>query len=647
MNSQNISSIGNRLDEAARARNLSLIFLFKAIVIIFIVSYLGFAREWFVSSIIGLALLPTIFVLISSAASYLLASFQYKAELEEEEAILLQKRKEKTALEIGEDVLFVARRARDNYLKFAPYIVSVIKIVVSLSFLIIYYQKVYKAVLKDFPARADFAPAAFVSAALAISSLFFGVFVVGESRQKSCRWLRVPGAWLIFSFAIFAASSVSILLIKSGRGQYDLPIRNIFLIVLCVITVELFLNFVMEFYRPRGEMEERPVFESRILSLFTEPGGVMRNIAETLDYQFGFKISGTWLYKTIETSLIPIILLWAASLWMMTGVVQVYPNELGFRESFGIVEKENVLSAGIHFKLPFPFGNIIRIPADDVQEIFVGTGEPEDKETSNSKAKKSNDAILWTVSHYEKEKNFLVAAEKAVSETEVPVSFISSIFNVQYKISRKFLYDYYYLNRDIRPMIQSISESVIIKFLAGKDMLKMLSLERKSNKELLAKILQKAYDEHNLGIEVLFVNILDVHPPVEKVAPSFQDVVGAMEEKEAEILKAKAYENQTLPMAEAEAAKLVLEAEIGSKNAVTLARSENERFSKQMLAYRQMPDMFKLRTYLDFFETDLAKVRKIVIDSNIPYNVFILNFEEKQRLDLIDVPLSDIAPTKK
>ncbi|HOK04552.1 MAG TPA: hypothetical protein PLN24_04785 [Victivallales bacterium] len=60
-----------------------------------------------------------------------------------------------------------------------------------------------------------------------------------------------------------------------------------------------------------------------------------------------------------------------------------------------------------------------------------------------------------------------------------------------------------------------------------------------------------------------------------------------------------------------------------------------------------MPYMFKLRTYLDFFESDLAKVRKIVIDSNLAYNVYILNFEEKQRLDLLDVPISDLASEKK
>ncbi len=635
--------IQNRLDEASRFRSLSLFFLIGSFIISFFIVYLGIIREWFISSIVILALLPSMFVLLSSAGAYILASLQYKVELEEEEKLLLEKRKEKTALEISEDVLFVSKRSRDNYLKYAPYVISIISSTIAITFIFIYYEKVLKTA-STLPAITNYAPVAFVSAVISILCLFSGVFAIGESRERLYRWLRVPGEWLIFNFAIFAATSISVLLIKSGRIYYDTVFKNFFFITLCVVTVELIMNFVMEFYRPRGEMEERPVFESRILSLFTEPGGLMKNVADTLDYQFGFKISGTWLYKAVETSLFPLILFWLATLWAMTSVVQVYPNERAFRESFGIVEKENLLLPGIHFKLPYPFGKIIRIPADDIQEIYIGTGEENNKEKGN---KKAEDAILWTVSHYEKEKNFLVASDKAVSDTEVPVSYIASVFNIQYKVSPDALYDYYYENYDIRKTIFAVTESVIVKFLASKDMVKMLSLERKSNKELLATLLQEAYDKNKLGIKVVFVNILDVHPPVEKVAPSFQNVIGAIEEKEAEILKAKAYEKKILPIAEAEASKVVLDAETESKNTVILAQSENERFTKQLIAYKQMPYMFKLRTYLDFFESDLAKVRKIVIDSNLAYNVYILNFEEKQRLDLLDVPISDLASEKK
>ncbi len=634
--------IQNRLDEAMRFRTLSVVFSVEGAILSFIVAYFSIWRGWFSSGVLDLALLPLIYVILCSVASYVMASMDLKAYFEEEEKILLEKRKNKSALDIGEDVLFVAKRSSDNFRKYSPYVISAIKISVALIFLLLYYQYLKNQVMA--PVTQGRVQPAFVSFMIALACLFTGIFAVGQSREKNFRWLRVSGSWLIMAFAIFAFSALAILLANSGYPEWDARIRNVFFVILSLIGLELFLNFIMEFYRPKGEMEERPVFESRFLSLFSEPGGLAQNMAETLDYQFGFKISGTWLYRLIETSVIPLFVLWLFSLWLMTCFVQIYPNELGIREAFGILEKGEPLRAGIHFKLPYPYGRITRIPANDIQEIFVGTGIKE--EENKAKQEENHDIILWTVSHYAKETKFLVASDRAVSENEVPVSYIASIFNIQYKIDEKGLLKYHYGNQNTRKTIMAVSEGVITKFLAGNDMIKMLSLERQTNQKLILGLLQKACDENELGVEIVFVNILDVHPPVEKVAPSFQEVVGAIEEKESEILKAKAYENKVIPMAEAESSKVILDAETESKNVVVLASSENERFTKQLDAYRQMPRMFKLRTYLNFFENDCANVRKLVVDSDMAYNVFMLNFEEKQRLDLLDVSLGDIAPEK-
>ncbi|HPN83881.1 MAG TPA: hypothetical protein PK821_00965, partial [Victivallales bacterium] len=447
------TKIQNRIDQASKLGSLSAFFFIEAAIFTVIVAYSGVSVAWFGSDVFNLALLPLIYVLLSSASSFILSSFEFKARSEEEEKELLQKRKESSALEVGEDVMFVARRSLGVFKKYTPYVISVLKVLSAIAFLYIYYSHVQFRV--EAPLPAVHAQAAFVSFLLSLACLFSGVFAIGQSRDMEFRWLRASGSWLIMSSVIFAFASISILLIKAGYPEWDERARNIFFVVLALIGLELFLNFVMEFYRPRGGMEERPVFESRFLALFTEPGGLMRNIAETLDYQFGFKISGTWLYRIFETSLIPLFMLWLASLWLMTCFVQIYPNELGIRESFGVMEKGEPLLAGIHLKLPYPYGRIIRIPADDVQEIFVGMSE-EGKIKVKDKDDKESDAILWTVSHYGKEVNFLVASEKAVSENEVPVSYISSVFNIQYKIGRKGLLEYYYGNDDVRKTIKAI-----------------------------------------------------------------------------------------------------------------------------------------------------------------------------------------------
>jgi hypothetical protein len=62
-------------------------------------------------------------------------------------------------------------------------------------------------------------------------------------------------------------------------------------------------------------------------------------------------------------------------------------------------------------------------------------------------------------------------------------------------------------------------------------------------------------------------------------------------------------------------------AEAYKVNTVKVAAAEAERFTKQLQAYRVMPGIFRLRTYLDFLETDCKDARKYIMSSNFPYEI--------------------------
>ena len=67
------------------------------------------------------------------------------------------------------------------------------------------------------------------------------------------------------------------------------------------------------------------------------------------------------------------------------------------------------------------------------------------------------------------------------------------------------------------------------------------------------------------------------------------------------------------------------------------------RVSAQLIRYRAMPAMFLLDSRLELLEKDAAKVRKFVIGKELEHEVYELNFEEKERLDLIDAELGKTA----
>jgi regulator of protease activity HflC (stomatin/prohibitin superfamily) len=130
---------------------------------------------------------------------------------------------------------------------------------------------------------------------------------------------------------------------------------------------------------------------------------------------------------------------------------------------------------------------------------------------------------------------------------------------------------------------------------------------------------------------------------VEKVAPAYQNVIGALEEKETEILKARAYASTILPQSQADAEEIVVGAESAAWKKRTVAAAESERFRKQMQLYRAMPAMFRLNARMELLENEAKDIRKYVVSSTLADEVYQLNFETRERLDLVDIDAAELS----
>ncbi len=629
-----------KIDESKELETISLVIGIYCVLASISILWIGIVKPWMGSDSFSLLIIPYLISLILAISTCVLGFLSGKAAQEAEDRTLLEKRKEKKALETGEDVLFSASRTLGNYKRYSPYTIALLSFIIIAA--ILFSFKMFWAARVDIPIPLKPSQAAFISALLAVISVFAGIFCVGQSREKNFRWLRPLGGWLILSAVLGMLATFAIFMHRFDKAMWDMVITKVIFIITIILGAELLFNFIVEFYRPRTSAEERPVFESRILSLFTEPGGFIRNIADTLDYQFGFKVSKTWIYLFLEKSIIPLILLWLLAFWLFTCISEVGPGEAGIRSNFGRIIDTKPLSEGIYPKLPWPFGKMTRVPMKKIVEITVGAN------LSNEKGEvKTPEVVLWTVEHYGTETKFIVASEKKATDKENPVSYMSATFTVQYRAKEDQVLDFAFRNYDIPLFLKSVSEREISKYLASVDILKLMSTERGKTVSMLAKRIQKSSDDLKLGIEIVSLNLHDVHPPVDTVAPAFEEVASARQEKEAMILNAKAYENKILPYAEAEASKIIADAETSRDNSIRLSEAEVMRFKKQLIAYRIMPEMYKLRTYLDFFEKDCNEIRKIVIGDSDTKNVYIFNFEEKARLDLIDAGLGETGEQQK
>ncbi len=635
----------NRIEDARVLKRLSLVVASAMLALALAVFFSGIFNNFVPFDSYGLLVIVYLAGMILALNAAFRGYFDEKAVREEEDRELFEKRKEKMVLEAGEDVLFQSARMLKNYRRFAPHVVSFLNIILIGSLLYVFWR--YWGKRPAEPEYKNVLECAFAIGLLGVISLFGGVFCVGQSREKGFGWLRAPGAWLILAFVLGAISAAGAVSLHFGHPGGVAYARSTSFFVLMILCAELFVNSIMEFYRPRTAFEGQPVFESRLLAFLTEPGGVARNIADTLDYQFGFKITKREIYVFAANSIIPLALVWLVALWLLTCLSEVKPGEVGTREIFGRRIECAPLDSGVYFKLPWPFERIATFPVYEIREVVVQPVNPGEAKKEGQPKAFDEKLVLWTNKHSENEPRFIVAAEKDASGGEVPVSLIAASFPIQYRIKKDEVVKFAYGYRDAEHILKAVAEKEITKYLVSIDMLKAMSVDRWKVKADLTKNIQDAADRMELGIEIVTVNFSDVHPPADEVAPSFQEVVGALEEKETKILNAKSYEIKTRLSAESQSRRILAEAKTDSEGKIKLAEAEKQRFEKQLAAYRLMPEMFRLRNFLDFFENDCRNIRKVVVAGDVPNSVYIINLEEKARLDLGDTDIVSLTEPEK
>jgi len=539
---------------------------------------------------------------------------------------------------------------------------------------------------------------AIVTASVAFVSFLMSRYATGMAVELPWKPLRAGGSFLLGAAVMCFAVALSL---AGVHFQFDKAIKVIAYIVpalMILLGLETALNTVFDIYRPRLKGQySRAAFDSRLLGVINEPGGIFHSAAAAIDYQFGFKVSETWFYKLLEKAIVLLVLFSAVTLYLASCIVVIEPNEEAIVERFGNpltkAGEARRIGPGIHLKLPWPFDIAYTHPTQDILELYVGYTPKIDPETGRIVP----ESLLWGQSHYEEEHSVLVASEftgeelsEELSEGAVPVSLVKTNVPIQYRI--KDLYTYMYGHNDPGKLLEAICYQELAKFAAsarvevdeaGSGQVELESLfgaGRTRAKEILTQRVQEAADAHGLGVELVFLGVQGIHPPPE-VAPDYEAVIGAVQKRQALILEAEAERNQTLTnlmgsvakayeLADRAAAyqdaraagradeaerlgqeldtmfaeakgdifKTLREAQSYAYEKATLAEATGKRFAGQVKAYRAAPNIYLREQRLAVLEQALAGIRKFVVASDPnDTQVIILDLQDKLENKLLDL----------
>ncbi len=240
----------------------------------------------------------------------------------------------------------------------------------------------------------------------------------------------------------------------------------------------------------------------------------------------------------------------------------------------------DVTDAGVHFKLPFGIQQVRKVDVNVYQKIELGYSSTETGYNVNE------DESTMITGDY---------------------NIVNADFFVEYKISDpvKYLYSSNNPEMILRNLIQSQVRNVI-----GSSTVDAVLTDGKENiqmqvKELVTDILA----EYDIGLTLVDVKIQDAEPPTQEVIEAFKAVETAKQQAETVINDAKAYQNAQLPQAQAEADKLIQNAEYLKQKRINEAVEQVAMFEAMYAEYAQNPGITHTRMYYEAIAQALPGVK--------------------------------------
>ena len=245
----------------------------------------------------------------------------------------------------------------------------------------------------------------------------------------------------------------------------------------------------------------------------------------------------------------------------------------------------DIADAGVHFKLPFGIQQVRKVDVNVYQKIELGY---------------SSNGNIYNVNDNE---SAMITGDYNIVNVD---------FFVEYKISDPVQYLYSSNNPELilRNLIQSQVRNVV-----GSSTVDAVLTDGKENIQMQVKdLVSQILEEYDIGLTLVDVKIQDAEPPTQDVIEAFKAVETAKQKAETVINDAKAYQNAQLPQAQAQADKLIQNAEYLKQKRINEAVEQVAMFEAMYAEYAQNPGITRSRMYYEAISEVLPGV-KLYINS--------------------------------
>ena len=272
----------------------------------------------------------------------------------------------------------------------------------------------------------------------------------------------------------------------------------------------------------------------------------------------------------------------AVLLCVLTCFYTVDDKQQAVITTFGKVT--NITEPGLHFKLPLGIQKVHKVGVNIYQKIELGYTTNKDGSITTNESESA-----------------MITGDYNIVNVD---------FFVEYKISDPV--QYLYSSNDPELILKNLIQSQVRNVVGSSTVDSVLTTGKENIQMQVRDLVTAILEEYDIGLTLVDVRIQDSEPPTQAVIEAFKAVETAKQQAEAVVNEAKAYQNAQIPQAEANADKLLQNAEYLKQKRINEAIEQVAMFNAMFEEYANNPDITRSRMYYEAISQILPGVKLFI-----------------------------------
>ncbi len=329
----------------------------------------------------------------------------------------------------------------------------------------------------------------------------------------------------------------------------------------------------------------------------------------------------------VSFSILKIIMLVLVVLYFASGIYTVEQNEralvLWFGKAVTQADGGKLIGPGLHWTLPYPVAEIVKIPAISTKKISIGDFWYYQTEKEKLTGKPSR---AGTTLNPIKDGYCLTRGEKGEGIAQNDYNIVHCKWDIDYNISLDpyaFFKNIYVgdpkpgelyskvIDRGVKPFLSAVAQDAIVTTMANFTIDEVIISDKARLISDTKKLLQSKLDDMDSGILVENIQLKATWP--RQVDDAFQQSIIASQQKETMITDARGYRDRVLNEVQGPAQQLIANAKAYRTRVAESAKASADYLSSILPEFREHPKLVVQKIYQDALEEVLDNAQEKII----------------------------------